>query len=433
MREKRQAGAGLSPRLMTGLVLLGLVMVSVNLRPAITTVAGVMNQVPGVFGLDPSLLPLLGTLPVLAFGVSGPIGPWLARRWGTGRAVAVALVALAVALIVRATVPALLLPGTFLAGMAIMTASVLVPQIVKANHGTGWWTGLCTMGFGLGAALGAGLVQPLQHLLGGSLPWALAVWAVPALVGAILIYRSGGTPAHGAGPTAGGNAPSSAGTKVAGTSEPVPGEPAIPLRKQRTAWAVTAFFGLQAMLYFAITSWLAVYLVSRGLGPAESAALLAWFSLAGLPASLLAPVLASRPGILKFLAPGLGLSVALALLGVLAAPAELQFLMVGILGVVQSAGFGLAMALVVIRSAGPQSAGRLSAMSQGFGFALASLGPLGAGLLHTLTGGWEVTFWVLAAEAVVLAGAGFFAIRGPLVSVEPVPVPVEPGSTPTLV
>jgi CP family cyanate transporter-like MFS transporter len=416
VREKRQAGAVLGPRLRTGLVLLALVMVSVNLRPAITTVAGVMNQVPGVFRLDPALLPLLGTLPVLAFGVSGPIGPWLARRLGTGRAVAVALLVLAAALIVRATVPALLLPGTFLAGSAIMTASVLVPQIVKANRGTGWWTGLCTMGFGLGAALGAGLVQPLEQAFGGNLPSALAVWAVPALMGAFLIHRSGGRPTTEA--------------ATPGTITVAP-KPPVPLRKQRTAWAVTAFFGLQAMLYFAITSWLAVYLVSRGLSSADAAALLAWFSLAGLPASLLAPVLASRPAVLRILAPGLGMTVALALLGVLAAPAGLQFLAVGILGVVQSAGFGLAMALVVIRSAGPQSAGRLSAMSQGLGFALASLGPLLAGLLHAMTGGWEVTFWVLAAEAVVLAGAGFFAIRGPLVSVEPAEVSQQDAAKPS--
>ncbi|MEO3940086.1 MFS transporter [Paenarthrobacter nicotinovorans] len=454
MREKRQGGAGLGPRLTTGLVLLALVMVSVNLRPAITTIAGVMNQVPVVFGLDAALLPLLGTLPVLAFGVSGPIGPWLARRLGTGRAVALALVVLALALIVRVLVPALLLPGTFLAGMAIMSASVLVPQIVKANRGTGWWTGLCTMGFGLGAALGAGLVQPLQHLLGGSLPWALAVWALPALLGALLIQRSGsvtaagsttactpaaGTPTEGANRAAAGDTTSSAITTKPGRTEPVltesalPLAPELPLRKQRTAWAVTAFFGLQAMLYFAITSWLAVYLVSRGIPAAESAALLAWFSLAGLPASLLAPVLAGRPGILRIMAPGLGLSVALALVGVLAAPAEVQFLMVGILGVVQSAGFGLAMALVVIRSAGPQSAGRLSAMSQGIGFAVASLGPLGAGLLHTMTGGWKVTFLALAAEAVVLAIAGFLAIRGPLVSVGRGPAPADLASKHSLV
>ncbi|UXM92609.1 MFS transporter [Paenarthrobacter sp. JL.01a] len=429
MSEQRRAvpqSSGRRSHVPTALVLLALVLVSVNLRPAITTVAGVMAQVPGAFGLDPALLPLLGTLPVLAFGVSGPIGPWLARRLGTGRAVAVALLVLAAALIIRSTVPALLLPGTFLAGMAIMTASVLVPQIVKANRGTGWWTGLCTMGFGLGAALGAGLVQPLELTFGGNLASALAVWAVPALIGAFLIHRSGGRPTAALASSASVTTAVGA-TAVGATAVGAPGAPSdvppsdvsAPLRRQRTAWAVTAFFGLQAMLYFAITSWLAVYLVSRGLGPADAAALLAWFSLAGLPASLLAPVLASRPAILRILAPGLGLSVAAALLGVLAAPAELQFLAVGILGVVQSAGFGLGMALMVIRSAGPESAGKLSAMSQGFGFALASLGPLLAGLLHEITGGWEVTFCVLAAEAVVLAVAGFFAIRGPLVSVGP--------------
>ncbi|BCW50812.1 MFS transporter [Arthrobacter sp. StoSoilB13] len=449
MREKRLGLGGRRSRVSRVLVLLALVLVSVNLRPAITTIAGVMNQVPGAFHLDPAMLPVLGTLPVLAFGVSGPIGPWLARRLGTGPAVALALLFLAAALIVRVLVPPLLLPGTFLAGMAIMTASVLVPQIVKANHGSGWWTGLCTMGFGLGAALGAGLVQPLAQTLGGSLAWALAVWAVPALLGACLIQRSGrrstpaGTSTRKAGSAAGAVSPLTQGAPSFSVFPapviPAPVSPSevtplqvTPLRKQRTAWAVTAFFGLQAMLYFAITSWLAVYLVSKGLSSADAAGLLAWFSLAGLPASLLAPVLAGRPAILRIMAPGLGLAVALALLGVLAAPSALQFLMVGILGIVQSAGFGLAMALVVIRSSGPQTAGKLSAMSQGLGFALASLGPLVAGLLHAWTGGWEVTFWALAAQAVVLAAAGFLAIRGPVVNVEPVSSNASPNGLFTL-
>ncbi|WP_427134440.1 MFS transporter [Pseudarthrobacter sp. S9] len=407
-----------APRLKTAGVLIALTLVSVNLRPAITTVAGVMGQLRAAFDLDPRLLPLLGALPVLAFGISAPCGPWLARRLGAGRAVAVALLVLAAALTVRVLMPVFLLPGTFLAGVAIMTASVLVPQIVKANRGTGWWTGLCTMGFGLGAALGAGLVQPLQHALGGSLPRALAVWAVPALLGAALIYRSGGGRAVLANPPARAAAPG-----TAAEERPTPGArqnaaPAVPLWKQPTAWAVTAFFGLQAMLYFAITSWLAVYLVSKGLAAGDAAALLAWFSLAGLPASLLAPVLAGRPAVLRIMAPGLGILVAAGLLGVLLAPAGLQFVMVGLLGIVQSAGFGLAMALVVIRSAGPQTAGKLSAMSQGLGFALASLGPLGAGLLHGWTGGWEATFWALAGEAVLLAVAGYVAVNGPLASVE---------------
>lgn len=399
----------------TAWVLVALALVSINLRPAITTIAGTMGQLRAGFGLDAHLLPLLGALPVLAFGVSAPCGPWLARRLGTGRAVAVALLVLAAALIARVSVPGLLLPGTFLAGVAIMTASVLVPQIVKAHRGTGWWTGLCTMGFGLGAALGAGLVQPLERALGGSLAWALAVWAVPALLAAALIHRTGRTASQpdGTGGTA--SAGLREGTTTAAARATGEGG-TIPLRKQRTAWAVTAFFGLQAMLYFAITSWLAVFLVSKGQSPADAAGLLAWFSIAGLPAGLLAPVLAGRTAVLKLMAPGLGLLVAAALLAVLTAPTAMQFVMVGLLGIVQSAGFGLGMALVVIRSAGPQSAGSLSAMSQGLGFAIASLGPLATGFLHEWSGGWDVPFWALAIEALLLAGAGFFAVRGSVVS-----------------
>ncbi|WP_235835768.1 MULTISPECIES: MFS transporter [Arthrobacter] len=316
---------------------------------------------------------------------------------------------LAVALVLRVLVPGFLLPGTFLAGASIMTASVLVPQIVKANRGTGWWTGICTMGFGLGAALGAGLVQPLQQALGGSLPLALAAWAVPAVLASALIRRTGSTQSHDS------TSPVQRTTAIPGYGAERP----VPLRKQRTAWAVTAFFGLQAMLYFAVTSWLAVFLVSKGHTPSDAAALLAWFSIAGLPASLLAPVLAGRRAVLKLMAPGLGLLVAAGLIGVLMAPADQQFLMVGLLGMVQSAGFGLGMALVVIRSAEPTSAGSLSAMSQGLGFALASLGPFGTGFLHEWSGGWDVPFVALAAEAVLLAAAGFFAVRGRAVSVAP--------------
>lgn len=399
----------------TAWTLAALGLVSINLRPAITSVAGSMGQLEQGLGITAPMIPLLAALPVLAFGISAPCGPWLARRLGAGRAVALAMLVLAVALIARVLLPVLVLPGTFLAGAAIMTGSVLLPQIVKAHQGNGWWTGLCSMGFGLGAALGAGLIQPLQHALGGSLQGGLALWAIPAVLAATLILRHGGGLARPVAPGASIRTDAGrAGTTLALEAR-VPAARA--LRHQATAWAVTAFFGLQAMLYFAVTSWLTVLLMSKGLTAGDAAGLLAWFSVAGLPASLLAPVLASRPALLKIMAPGLGILVAAALLGVLAGPGELQFLMVGVLGVVQSAGFGLAIALVVLRSTGPQTAGKLSAMSQGLGFALASLGPWGASLLHDVTGGWEAAFQALAGVAVLLALAGYFAVNGRIVSV----------------
>ncbi|WP_245953600.1 MFS transporter [Arthrobacter silvisoli] len=417
-RQGKAAGAKGAAGWSVVAVLAALLMVSVNLRPAITTLAGAMGKLEDGFGVDRHLLPALGALPVLAFGISAPLGPWLAKRLGSGWAVAVALLVLAAALVARALVPGFIFPGTFFAGSAIMAASVLLPQIVKEYHGSGWWTGLCTMGFGLGAALGAGLVQPLQAALGGSLAGALAVWAVPAVIGALMVgsavrqgpvrqgpVRQGPVRAVAAATSSGGPAAADA-----------PGEPARrSLRTQRTAWAVAAFFGLQALLYFAVTSWLAVFLESKGLGPAEAAALLAWFSIAGLPAGLLVPVLAGRPAVLRIMAPGLGVLIAAALLGVLVAPAGLQFPLIGILGFVQSAPFGLGMALIVIRSSGPRTAGRLSAMSQGLGFAVASLGPLAAGLLHEWSGAWTPSFVMLAAVALLVAAAGFFAVNGPVV------------------
>ncbi|WP_120520576.1 MFS transporter [Arthrobacter celericrescens] len=388
-------------------VMAALLMVSVNLRPAITTMAGVMGKLDNGFGVDGHLLPALGALPVLAFGISAPLGPWLARRLGTGWAVAAALLVLAAALVARALVPGFVFPGTFLAGSAIMAASVLLPQIVKEYHGTGWWTGLCTMGFGLGAALGAGLVQPLQAVLGGSLSGALAVWAVPAVIGALMV---------GSAVRQGPVRPVSAAAAGSTAAADAPGEPARrPLRRQRTAWAVAAFFGLQALLYFAVTSWLAVFLESKGIAPADAAALLAWFSFAGLPAGLLVPVLAGKRAVLRIMAPGLGFLIAAALLAVLVAPADMQFPLIGILGFVQSAPFGLGMALIVIRSSGPRTAGRLSAMSQGLGFAVASLGPLAAGLLHEWSGAWAPSFVMLAAVALLVAVAGFLAVNGPVV------------------
>lgn len=396
------------------LVALGLV--SINLRPAITTIAASMGGLEQGLGVAAETLPLLAALPVLAFGISAPCGPWLAQRLGAGRTVAAAMLVLAVALAGRVVIPELLLPGTFLAGAAIMTGSVLLPQIVKANQGTGWWTGVCSMGFGLGAALGAGLIQPLQQSLGGALQWALALWAVPAVLGAALIFKYGGRPQTDQRRIvlrAGGSLP---GRLAAG--EPKDARAPRVVRRQGTAWAVTAFFGLQALLYFAVTSWLTVFLVSKGLTVGEGATLLAWFSVAGLPGSLLAPVLASRPEVLRIMAPALGMLVAAALFGVLAGPAEMQFLLVGILGVVQSAGFGLGIALVVLRSSGPTTAGKLSAMSQGLGFALASLGPVGVALLREVSGGWNGAFWALAGVAMAQALAGYFAVNGRLVSVE---------------
>jgi CP family cyanate transporter-like MFS transporter len=68
-------------------------------------------------------------------------------------------------------------------------------------------------------------------------------------------------------------------------------------------------------------------------------------------------------------------------------------------------------------------AARLSSFSQGLGFAIAGTGPLGAALLHQLSGGWAAPAILLAVIGGVIALAGIAVNR---------PWQVEDGKTRTV-
>ena len=393
-------------------VVLAAVLVALNLRPAVTSVAAAFPELGSAFGPafasgSPWLL-ALGSAPVLAFGISAGLGPWLAARWGLGHTLTTAMLALAAALAVRVAAPELLLPGTVAAGMAIMVGSVLVPQLVKAHGGAAWFSGLATTGMGGGAAVGAALLAPTAGVAG--VPAALATWALPAVAAAAVVAlalrrRRASLPAGGPA-----RAPVRAGETPA--EPPAAGPRRSQLLRNPTALAIAAYFGVQATLYFALTSWLPSFLVWRGAGAAEASALLAWFSLAGLPATLVVPMLLGRRRWRGALGPGIGVVLAASILWVLAAPLPSMPLAVAVLGLAQSAALGYALAMVVVRTSSAPTAGRLSALSQGAGFTLAAAGPYAVGAGAQLAGGWSVPFIAMAALALVLVWLGIVAHRG---------------------
>ncbi|KQW04003.1 hypothetical protein ASC66_16170 [Leifsonia sp. Root4] len=366
-------------------------LVGINLRPAITSVAALLDEASAHFGLSAELSSVLVTLPVIAFGLTAPIGPWLARRTGVAGALGWAMVALAVALALRVLAPALLLPGTFLAGAAIMAAGTLLPQYLKSLNASGLWIGLSSMSFGVGAALGAGLVVPIHRATGESVPVALGLWsalAVVAAVAIILVARRGDTSRNHHRPRL-----------------------AIPAGGGGTISLVTAVFGLQALLYFAVTAWMPQFLADRGVAAEERGWLLAWFSVAGFLPTLLTPMIARRPAVLRWFGPGLGVAVLLGL-GWLAVASTGQYVwVVGVLGAVQSAAFGLAISLIVGLSANPPTAGVMSAVGQGAGYAVAGTGSLLIGVVHAASGGWALSFALMSGLAALLSLAVALVIR----------------------
>lgn len=384
MSSQPEATGGLSRAIALGAALL----VGINLRPAITSVSALLEHVSTTFALSAAATGVLATLPIVAFGISAPLGPMLARRIGTARALLVAMVVLAVALALRVLDGWMLVPGTFIAGAAIMMGATLIPPFLKSLGASGLWVGLSTMSFGVGAALGASASVPLERVLGGTAP-ALACWAVLALIAAAALLLVG------------------RGDSVAAQHRP---RIAITRDNRSTVLIMTAVFSLQSLLYFAVTTWLPSMLAERGTDPGTAGWLLGWFSLIGLIPSLVAPVIARRRSALTWFGPGLGLAMA-AGYAWFAFSSGMDTAVVSWIGIVQNAGFGLAMGLLVSLAADAPSASILSAIAQGVGYAVAGVGSLLLGLLHDATGDWTASILVMALLGIALSACTAMVIR----------------------
>ncbi|MFK0086685.1 CynX/NimT family MFS transporter [Pseudomonas sp. NPDC090755] len=374
------------------LLLLGLVLVALNLRPALSSMAPLLSQVSDSLGLSASQAGLLTTLPVLCLGLFAPLAPVLARRFGSERVILGILLTLAAGIAVRSAFGATgLFLGSIMAGASIGVIGVLLPGIVKRDfpQHAGTLTGVYTMALCLGAAMAAGATVPLSQHLGDSWSLGLGFWLVPALL-AVLVWLPQARQGHGAHHVA---------YRVRG------------LLRDPLAWQVTLYMGLQSSLAYIVFGWLPSILIGRGLTPTQAGLVLSGSVIVQLVSSLAAPWLATR-GKDQRLAIVLVMLLALAgLFGCLYAPLEGLWGWAIVLGLGQGGTFALALTLIVLRSRDAHVAANLSSMAQGVGYTLASMGPFAVGLVHDLTGGWSAVGWIFAVLGIGAIGFGLKAGR----------------------
>src|SRR5690242_17603294 len=91
-----------SARRATTLVLVGIVLLSLNLRPAAVSIGPVLEEIRTTFGMSGATAGLLTSLPVVAFAIFGALAPAAAGRIGVHRVTLVALLAAVVGLTGRA-------------------------------------------------------------------------------------------------------------------------------------------------------------------------------------------------------------------------------------------------------------------------------------------------------------------------------------------
>ena len=233
------------------LLLLGLILVALNLRPALSSMAPMLSEVSKTLGLSAAQAGLLTTLPVLCLGLFAPLAPVLARRFGAERVVLGILLTLAGGIILRSSFGEIgLFAGSVLAGASIGVIGVLLPGIVKRDFPkqAGTMTGVYTMALCLGAAMAAGATVPLSEHFDKSWALGLGFWVIPALVAAIFWLPQVGQK-HGAHHVA---------YRVRG------------LLRDPLAWQVTLYMGLQSSLAYIVFGWLPSILIGRGLTPTQA-------------------------------------------------------------------------------------------------------------------------------------------------------------------
>jgi CP family cyanate transporter-like MFS transporter len=378
-------------------VLVGLVLLSLNLRTAAVSVGPVLTEVRDALAMSAAAAGLLTSLPVIAFAVFGALAPAAARRIGPHRVTLVALVAAAAGLLGRATVDHeaafLVLSLVALGGMAM--ANVLIPSLVKRHYPdrVGPLTAIYTTALAIGLTSALVLTVPIAQAF-GSWRAGLAAWAVLAML-AVLPW-------------------------IGLASHDAPDPEAVPspnravrfseVARTRLGLAMAAFFGLQSLQAYAVFGWFATLWRDAGFSAAQAGGLVGLVAATSIPLSAWAPRLVARPGNQRRVLFGAMLLYPVAYLGLVLAPHSLAVLWAVVLGAATST-FPMVLTLIGLRAATPEGTAALSSFTQSTGYLLAAIGPFGVGVLHDASDGWTVPLLALALLTVPMLVLGTYVAR----------------------
>ncbi|QIB46588.1 MFS transporter [Streptomyces aureoverticillatus] len=400
----------------TRLVVVGIVLAALNLRPAITSLGALLEEVRDGLGMSGTLAGLLTSVPPLCFAVFGSLAPRFARRFGPSAVVCAGMAAIATGLLIRpflgGTVGFLAASGLALMGIAV--SNVLMPVIVKRwfPDRVGSMTGLYSMALALGTSLAAAVTVPVTDALGGSWRTGLAVWAALAVVAVVpwipLARR------RGADPAVAGQERAAAGREDAATGRKPSAAPredeGMRITHSRTAWALACFFGLQATAAYITMGWLPQIFRDAGVPAGEAGVLLAVTMAMGVPLAFVIPRVATRLSHQGPVVVALGACGLAGYAGLYFAPAGGAWAWALLCGVSNCA-FPLALTMVGMRARSSVGVAKLSAFAQSTGYLISIPGPLLVGVLYQHSGGWGLPIALMACLMVPQIAVGILAGR----------------------
>ncbi len=377
------------------LLLLALVAAAVNLRPGITSLAPLIERIAQELSLSRGFISLTTALPVLCMGLLAPLAPRLAVRLGLERTITLCLGAIALALVLRLVSHSstILVGSAVLLGAAIAIAGPLLSGFIKRHFAgrMGQVLAWYSLSMAIGGAVGVVLTMPVTQLFGDDWSYGLAIWAVPAVL-AVVIWCC--LPKQHAEPLSQEDA--SAG---------------LPWREGR-AWLISAYFALQAGLFYAVATWTVARYQEAGLSAMHSNTLFSLAMLMGLPSSFVLPMLVQRFN-RYLLMVGCGSLTLVSLVMITFAPTFIPEFWALTLGFGMSGSFALSLLLPIYEAGSPMAVSRWTAMMLGSGYSVACLSPVLSGLARDLSGTYQVPFLVLTGMAIVMVLLAWLMRKGP--------------------
>jgi CP family cyanate transporter-like MFS transporter len=388
----------------------GVLLAAACMRPALTSVGPVLNQIGRSFSLNHTTLGLLSSLPLLCFAAVSPVVHGPARRFGVERGILWALGILTFGIIVRSTTGLVgLWAGTIVIGSGVAVLNVLMPVVVRRRYAArvALVTGVYSAALGVFAATASGVSLPVSRLPGG---WrlSLGIWAGLTFAGAVLwiatVYRD--RPGGETAPVT----PASTTADHDNAGDQVEAGPARPsVWRSAAAWRITLFMGLQSTSFYILVSWFPAIAVDRGASPSLAGWYLFAAQIIGVGSGLVLPVVLTRLG--RGVA-GIALSVPMlaAAIGLIVAP-HLMPLWVVLIGLSTGAALVLSLSMIGLAGRDARHGAQLSGMVQAVAYTLAAAGPVIAGWLRDQTGSWDAALVLIGFIAV--AQATVIVVRRP--------------------
>lgn len=366
------------------LLLIGILLVAINLRPALASLGPLIDGIRISTGLSNVFLGLLTTLPLFAFGVVSMLAPVFTKKFGIGSVILFALLLLTIGILIRSMswLPGLYI-GTLLLGIAIAFGNVLLPSLTKQNFPTraGLITSLYSSTMAIGASVAAGISVPLAHHYNLGWQGSLRIWAVLAALAFFMwipqLWRL---------------------KKVVSNRNYL--QAMKSMISQRLAWKIALFMGFQSYTFYVILAWLPDLLVSRGYDNGYAGWMLSLSQATGVLGSMLIPFIAGRQKNQRSIVVFLIALEVLSLIGLMFPNFGSEWIWIACIGFVLGGSFGLALLFIVLRSNDTETATELSGMAQSIGYFIAATGPILIGSLFDYSGSW--TYPILALIGIAL-------------------------------